>query len=132
MKNMKKLLLLGVLLLNLMPYMKDGQLQLETTQQVWAQRYYTIEDTGLGIYICGDYEEPVSVISKIPCESLKEENVDTDEPEFVPCYCAQCGKEKEQCDAPCTSCGTVGTLNADGDDYYTGDSYCRCPTCHQS
>jgi hypothetical protein len=125
MKNLKKILLLGIMLVNLMPYLKEGKVELKSTEV--AAQYYTIEDTGLGIYICGEYDNPeVTLISKIPCSMLKPENVDTDDPIYETCYCGVCGLQKSDCDLPCPECQNIVTVNADGKDFKTGGTICSC------
>jgi hypothetical protein len=102
MNNMKKLLLLGVLLLNLMPYMKDGQLQLETTQQVKGQDFI-VEGMVGQLYLC--------VLKKDPNDMTQwfysDDNV-CDMAEV--CTCAYCHKQKD-CNKACAStepCGVCG------------------------
>jgi hypothetical protein len=97
MKNMKKLLLLGVLLLNLMPHMKDGQLQLETTQQVWAQHYIDEGITSKG-RLCVNEDDPTDFFYT---------SFDNCDKAAMVCTCIRCRKQIE-CDKACTTTTPCG------------------------
>ena len=67
---MKKYILLLVLIINLVPYIKDGEMKWTTTEA--GAQYYTIEFiVSSNSYVCGIYGNPfVEVSSNILCEML--------------------------------------------------------------
>jgi hypothetical protein len=72
-KNMKKSLLLLAFIINLMPYINDGDMKWTTTEA--QAQYYTIEEYSLGsfgsIFVCGDYSNASTVFASIIlCEFL--------------------------------------------------------------
>lgn len=77
MKNLKKLLLLAVMFVNIMPYLKDGKVELSTTQAE-AQLYYT-ESTDGYFWLCGEiahkYDASYFFTSDKVCEGLAEKPV---------------------------------------------------------
>jgi hypothetical protein len=72
MKNLKKLLLLGVMLVNVMPYINNGKVEWKTTQA--EAQYYTIEEVIFEnqiAYLCGDYSYLwYTFLWDTPCEGL--------------------------------------------------------------
>ena len=116
MKTLKFIVLLTVMLVNVTPYIKDGKLQWKATQA--AAQYYTIEDTGMGIWICGSEDDPfITLISRIDCYDLLPSQVSDEEAEFEDCFCEYCGIQKEYCQEPCLICGSTATVDEDGNDY---------------
>src|SRR5574344_1855317 len=116
MKTLKYIVLLTVMLVNVTPYIKDGKVEWKANEA--AAQYYTIEDSGMGIWICGSYDDPfITLISRVDCYDLLPSQVSDEEAEFEDCMCYDCGYQKEYCQEPCPFCGCTVTVDDEGNFY---------------